>query len=188
MAWPAQLDGNAGVPSTAFRIVLPAESMEYWKPNTTVAAVIERDGRLLMVEEQTADGIRLNQPAGHLDPGESLADAAVREALEETGHRVEPVAFLGAYLATTVPRSTGKPVTYLRHAFICRVVSHDETLALDDGILRAVWMTPDEIVAARHWHRSPLVERTVADFVAGRRFPLDVLYTHPSALGPEAAP
>jgi 8-oxo-dGTP pyrophosphatase MutT (NUDIX family) len=156
--------------------------VDYWKPNTTVAAVVEREGRLLMVEEQTADGVRLNQPAGHLDPGETLADAAVRETLEETGHVVEPVAFIGIYMATTVSSTTGAAVTYLRHAFACRVVSHDPGRVLDDGILRAVWLTPDEIMARRERHRSPLVERTVVDYLAGRRLPLDVVYTHDSAL------
>ena len=160
--------------------------MDYWKPNTTVAAIVEREGRLLMVEEQTADGIRLNQPAGHLDPGETLVDAAVRETLEETGHVVEPVAFIGIYMATTLSQSSGAPVTYLRHAFACRVVSHDPARALDDGIVRAVWLTPQEIAAMRERHRSPLVERTVADYLAGRRLPLDVVYTHASALRKEA--
>jgi phosphatase NudJ len=162
--------------------LLGEPGVDYWKPNTTVAAVIEREGRLLMVEEQTADGIRLNQPAGHLDPGETLADAAVRETLEETGHVVEPVAFLGIYMASTISQSTGTPVTYLRHAFACRVVSHDPARPLDDGILRAIWLTPEEIAARRDRHRSPLVERTLADYLAGRRLPLDVVFTHDSAL------
>jgi 8-oxo-dGTP pyrophosphatase MutT (NUDIX family) len=157
--------------------------MNYWKPNTTVAAVVEREGRLLMVEEQTADGIRLNQPAGHLDPGETLAQAAVRETLEETGYRVEPTAFLGIYMATTVSGSTGTAVTYLRHAFACRVVGHDNQRPLDHGILRAVWLTPEEIAAMGERHRSPLVGRTITDYLAGRRLPLDVVFTHPSALG-----
>jgi phosphatase NudJ len=164
--------------STFFAVV---GRMDHWKPNATVAAVIERAGRLLMVEEQTADGLRLNQPAGHLEPGETLAQGAVREALEETGHRVEPVAFLGVYMARSVSATSGDAITYVRHAFVCRVVSHDARRPLDHGIVRAVWMTPDEIAAAVGRHRSPLVARTVADFVAGRRYPLELVYTDPSA-------
>lgn len=156
--------------------------MDYWKPDATVAAFVERDGRLLMVEERSADGLRLNQPAGHLDPGESLAQAAVREALEETGYLVEPVAFLGVYMASSVSASSGDTVTYLRHGFVCRVVSHDPSRRLDDGIVRALWMTPAEIGAARERHRSPLVERGLSDFVAGRRYPLELVYTDPSSL------
>ncbi len=156
--------------------------MAYWKPNSTVAAVVERDGRLLMVEEHTAEGLRLNQPAGHLDPGESLQDAAVRETLEETGWRVEPVALLGLYMARYANAKEGVDVTYLRHAFVCRALTHDAARPLDEGIVRAVWMTPDEILAARERHRSPAVARTVLDFVAGRRFPLDLIWTHPDAV------
>jgi 8-oxo-dGTP pyrophosphatase MutT (NUDIX family) len=163
--------------------------MTYWKPNSTVAAVVQRDdGRLLMVEEETGDGVRLNQPAGHLDPGETLAQAAVRETLEETGWHVEPVALLGLYMGRYASASQGVDVTYLRHAFVCRPLSHDASRPLDTGIVRAVWMTADEIVAAGARHRSPLVARTLADFVAGRRFPLDIVWTHPDALGGARAP
>jgi 8-oxo-dGTP pyrophosphatase MutT (NUDIX family) len=163
--------------------------MDYWKPNATVAAVVERDGRLLMVEERTAHGLRLNQPAGHLDPGESLAQAAVRETLEETGWQVEPVALLGLYMARYENAAEGVDVTYLRHAFVCRPLSHDAQRALDHPVVRALWMTPGEILEARDRHRSPLVERTVADFVAGRRHPLDLVWSPPSALyGRAAAP
>lgn len=156
--------------------------MACWKPNATVACVVERDGRLLMVEEHTADGLRLNQPAGHLDPGETLAQAAVRETLEETGWHVEPVALLGLYMARYANAAEATDVTYLRHAFVCRAVSHDAARALDDGIVGAAWMTPDEILAARARHRSPLVERAVLDWRAGRRFPLDLIWTDPGVL------
>ncbi len=158
--------------------------MAYWKPNSTVAAVVERDGRLLMVEEHTADGLRLNQPAGHLDPLESLQDAAVRETLEETGWHVEPIALLGLYMARHRNDREGVDVTYLRHAFVCRPLSHDASRPLDTGIVRALWMTPDEILAARARHRSPLVERTVLDWAGGRRFPLDLIRTDPGAVAP----
>jgi 8-oxo-dGTP pyrophosphatase MutT (NUDIX family) len=157
--------------------------MSDWKPSSTVAAVVERDGRLLMVEEHTPDGLRLNQPAGHLDPGETLQDAAVRECLEETGWRVEPVALQGLYMGRYASAREGVDVTYLRHAFVCRPLSHDADRPLDHGIVRALWMTPAEILAAEDRHRSPLVARTVHDFVSGRRFPLDLVWTHPDALG-----
>jgi phosphatase NudJ len=160
---------------------------DVWKPNATVAAVVERDGRLLMVEEQTPQGLRLNQPAGHLDPGESLQQAAVRETLEETGWHVEPVALLGLYMARHQDAAAGTDVTYLRHAFVCHPSAHDAARPLDHGIVRAFWLTPDEILAARARHRSPLVERTVADFLAGRRHPLDLVWSHPSALYPPPA-
>jgi 8-oxo-dGTP pyrophosphatase MutT (NUDIX family) len=161
--------------------------MGYWKPNSTVAAVVERDGRLLMVEEHTSDGLRLNQPAGHLDPGESLAQAAVRETLEETGWHVEAVALQGLYMARYRSAREGVDVTYLRHAFVCRPLSHDAARPLDTGIVRALWMTPDEILAAPGRHRSPAVERTVRDWLAGRRFPLDLIWTSPDAIDPPPA-
>jgi 8-oxo-dGTP pyrophosphatase MutT (NUDIX family) len=161
--------------------------MADWKPNATVAAVVERDGRLLMIEEHTSEGLRLNQPAGHLDPGESLQQAAVREALEETGWHVEPTAVLGLYMARYASVKDGVDVTYLRHAFVCRPLSHDAARPLDIGIVRALWMTPDEILAERARHRSPVVERTVRDWLAGRRFPLDLIWTHPDAVRPRPA-
>lgn len=168
-------------------IVARLESgMDYWKPNVTVAALVEHDGRLLMVEEQTPEGLRLNQPAGHLDPGESLQDAAVRETLEETGWRVEPVAFLGLYMARYANARTGVDVTYLRHAFVCRPIDHDPGRPLDAPVLRALWLTPEEILAESARHRSPAVERTVRDWLSGRRFPLDLVWTDPGAIaGPQ---
>jgi 8-oxo-dGTP pyrophosphatase MutT (NUDIX family) len=156
--------------------------MDYWKPNTTVAALIERDGELLMIEEHTPEGVRLNQPAGHLDQGETLQQAAVREALEETGWTVEPVALQGVYMSRYAHAASGTDVTYLRHVFVCRALAHDPARALDTGIVRALWMSPQAILAAADRHRSPLVARTVLDWQAGRRFPLDLIWTHPSAL------
>jgi 8-oxo-dGTP pyrophosphatase MutT (NUDIX family) len=158
--------------------------MEYWKPSVTVAAVVERDGRFLMVEEHTGEGLRLNQPAGHLDPGESLQQAVVREALEETAHRVEPSACVGVYMSRY--RGGDADVTYLRFAFACRVLAAEPQRPLDAGIVRAVWLTPGEIRARQALHRSPLVMRTVDDYLAGRRYPLDLVFTHPSCLAPHA--
>jgi len=163
--------------------------MADWKPSTTVAAVVEQGGRLLMIEEHTADGLRLNQPAGHLDPGETLVQAAVRETLEETGWTVAPQAVLGTYMARYANASRGIDVTYLRHTFVCSPVSHDPCRALDTGIVRALWLTPDEILATPERHRSPLVSRAVLDWLAGRRYPLELVWTHDSALtAPDGAP
>lgn len=158
--------------------------MDYWKPNVTVAALIEREGRLLMIEERTPEGLRLNQPAGHLDPGESLQQAVVREALEESAWQVEPTALLGLYLSRYAHAASGTDVTYLRHAFVCQAMAEVPGRALDTGIERVVWMTPQEVLDCEPRHRSPLVARTVVDYLAGRRFPLDLIWTHPSALAP----
>jgi 8-oxo-dGTP pyrophosphatase MutT (NUDIX family) len=156
--------------------------MDYWKPNVTVAALVERGGKFLMVEEQTRDGLRLNQPAGHLDPGESLGQAAVRETLEETAHHVEPVSWTGAYMGRYTNEATDTDVTYLRFAFVCRVVAHDPSRPLDRGIVRAIWLSAAEIRARADMHRSPLVQKTLDDYLAGKRLPLDALYTHPSCV------
>ena len=142
-----------------------------WKPNTTVAAVIERDGKFLLVEEETDVGIRLNQPAGHLDEGESLVAACSREALEETAWHFQPKALVGVYQWMRPQRD----VTYLRFAFAGELGSHEPERRLDDGILRAVWLTPTELAACREKHRSPLVLQCVEDWLAGRRFALDLI-------------
>jgi 8-oxo-dGTP pyrophosphatase MutT (NUDIX family) len=142
-----------------------------WKPNVTVAALIERDGRFLLVEEETEDGLRFNQPAGHLDAGESLAAACAREALEETAWSFTPTALVGIY---QWPRPQGD-ITYLRFAFAGELGAHEDGRMLDAGILRAVWMTSDEIRATAERHRSPLVWQCVADYLAGRRYPLDLV-------------
>jgi 8-oxo-dGTP pyrophosphatase MutT (NUDIX family) len=154
-----------------------------WKPNVTVAAVVERDGRFLMVEEHTPDGLRLNQPAGHLDPAESLEQAVVRETLEETGQRVQAMACTGVYLSRYRHAAQAIDVTYLRFAFACRWLAHEDR-ALDHGIVRALWLTPEEIRARAAEHRSPQVQRSVDDHLAGRRYPLDLIHTHPDCLLP----
>ena len=147
-----------------------------WKPNVTVAAMVERDGRFLLVEEDTAHGRRFNQPAGHLESGESLTDAVARETLEETAHAFKPTALLGVYQY----HHPGDAVTYLRFAFTGEITAHETSRALDQGIVRAAWLTPEEIRREAPRHRSPLVLRCVEDFLAGRRYPLAVLYHHPS--------
>ena len=146
-----------------------------WKPNVTVAAVIERDGRFLLVEEHTADGLRLNTPAGHLDPGESPADGCAREALEETAHRFTPTSLVGIYLARS--RRKEEDVTYLRFAFTGTLGAFEADRTLDDGIVRTLWMTLDEIRASVARHRSPLLVQCIEDHVAGRRYPLSLIHT-----------
>lgn len=150
-----------------------------WTPSVTVAAVIERQGRFLLVEEETSDGVRFNQPAGHLDPLESLQQAVVRETLEETAHDFTPTALIGMYMSRYVSARTNRDVTYLRFTFAGTVGKQHEQ-ALDAGILRALWMTYDEIVACQPTHRSPLVLRCIDDYLAGVRAPLSLLHTHPS--------
>ncbi len=154
--------------------------MSDWKPNVTVAAVIEHNGEFLLVEEQTVAGVRLNQPAGHLEPGETLECACVREALEETAHHVEVVAGIGVYLARFVHEASGTDVTYLRFAFACRLAAReggarDTNRSLDQGILRTHWMRGEDLRARISDHRSPLVMQVVDDYLAGQRFDPSVL-------------
>ena len=151
-----------------------------WKPSVTVAAVIEREGRYLLVEEHTPEGLRLNNPAGHLDPGESPADGCAREALEETTHRFVPTALVGVYLSRFQRPATGEDITYLRFAFCGELGDVVPGRMLDDGIVRTLWLTPDEVRASVARHRSPLVLRCMEDHLAGRRFPLDTVTTDPS--------
>lgn len=149
----------------------PTAIVRTWKPNVTVAAVIERAGKFLMVEEQTDDGIRFNQPAGHLDENESLVMACRREVLEETAWHFEPRELIGIY---QWQRPAGD-ITYLRFAYCGELGAHEPHRPLDDGILRAVWMSAHELQEPRNRHRSPLVMQCVDDYLAGRRFPLDLV-------------
>ena len=155
-----------------------------WKPNVTVAALIERDGHFLLVEEDTADGLRLNNPAGHLDPGESPIQACIREVLEETAHDFTPTAVVGVYLNRFRRTRTGDDITYLRFAFAGQLGTHHGWRALDEGIVRTVWMTPEEIRATRDRHRSPLLLRCLEDYLAGQRFALSLVHTDASVLQP----
>jgi 8-oxo-dGTP pyrophosphatase MutT (NUDIX family) len=145
-----------------------------WKPSVTVAAIAERDGRFLLVEEHTNRGQCFNQPAGHLDPGESLIQAVTRETLEETACTFEPTGLLGVYQY----HSSTDDVTYIRFAFTGNISGPEPDRPLDTGIIRALWLTPQEIRRETPRHRSPLVMRCVDDYLAGRRLPLDVLYHH----------
>ena len=155
-----------------------------WKPNVTVAALIEREGHFLLVEEDTADGLRLNNPAGHLDPGESPIQACIREVLEETAHDFTPTAVVGVYLNRFRRTRTGDDITYLRFAFAGQLGTHHGWRALDEGIVRTVWMTPEEIRATRDRHRSPLLLRCLDDYLAGQRFSLNLVHTDASVLQP----
>ena len=152
------------------------------KPAVTVASIIERDGLFLMIEEETSDGRRINQPAGHLDPGESLIDAVVRETREEAATAFKPTHLVGTYLSRYMSIRRGVPVTYLRFAFAGELIAQfDEPL--DTGIIRAMWMSYDELVATQQQHRSELILRCIDDYLAGSRIPLSAIYTDSSVKG-----
>jgi 8-oxo-dGTP pyrophosphatase MutT (NUDIX family) len=147
----------------------------FWQPDVTVATIVVDAGRLLMVEESVGGRLVLNQPAGHLEPDESIQDAAVRETREETGWDVRLTAFVGAYQWKS-PGDASRPGRhFLRFAFAAAPIRHDPARTLDEGIVRALWMTPAELEAAVDRHRSPLVWNVVADHLSGRRHPLDLL-------------
>src|SRR5579864_237652 len=154
---------------------------ETWAPHVTVAAIVERDGRFLVVEEHTSDGARLNQPAGHLEAGETLVQAVIRETLEETAHPFAPEALVGVYMAHFGrPQSEG--ITYLRFTFCGTSREPAQDRALDPDIVRTLWMSADELRACPERHRTPLVMQCIDDYLAGRRFPLDFVRTH--SVGP----
>ena len=163
--------------------------IRHFKPSVTVAAVIARDfdgvQKFLLVEEQTRDGLKLNNPAGHLDPGESLANGCARETLEETAWHFTPTAIVGVYMSRFQRANASEPggqedITYLRFAFCGELGSHVEGQALDVGIVRAVWLTADEIRACVEVHRSPLLLTCLEDYLAGKRFPLGLVTTDES--------
>ena len=153
---------------------------ERWKPSVTVAAIIERDGKFLLVEEHTPEGLKLNNPAGHLDPGESLAEGCARETLEETTHTFCPIALVGVYMSRMRRASTGEDITYLRFAFCGDLGDAQAGRTLDHGIVRTLWMTPQEVRDSSARHRSPLLLRCLEDYLAGQRLPLSLLYSDPS--------
>ncbi|MDB5931819.1 MAG: hydrolase [Polaromonas sp.] len=161
-----------------------------WKPNVTVAAVIAQDfdgvQKFLLVEEETRDGLMLNNPAGHLDMGESPLQGCVRETLEETAFHFTPTAIVGIYFSRFERTQPGQAepldITYLRFAFCGELGAHVAGQALDEGIVRTLWQTADEIRAGTARHRSPLLLTCVEDYLAGKRFPLDLITTDPSVL------
>lgn len=147
-----------------------------------MAAIIEQAGKFLLVEEETSDGVRFNQPAGHLDPDESLETAVSREVLEETAYDFTPDSLVGVYMSRYVSSRNNENVTYLRFTFAGTLGKLHEQ-PLDDGIIRTVWMSYEELLACKDTHRSPLVLQCVNDYLAGKRSPLDVIFTHPSISG-----
>lgn len=149
--------------------------MSRYRPNTTVAVIIENQGKLLFVEEAPEGRPALNQPAGHIEQGESLAQAAVREALEETGHKVELTSYLGLYTYTAPSNGT----TYHRHCFIADSVSYDPEYDLDRAITGTHWLTLDELKKSGQ-ARSPLVIKCAEDYLAGKCYPLELIYEHPN--------
>ena len=160
-----------------------------WKPSVTVAAIISRntDGiqQFLLVEEHTPEGLKLNNPAGHLDPEESPQQGVVREVLEETTCGFVPTCLVGTYLSRFRRLTPGDDVTYVRFAFAGTVGEPDATRQLDDGIVRTLWLTLFELRNSTEHHRSPLVLKCVEDFVAGRRYPLESITTDASIYAPE---
>jgi len=154
---------------------------ERWNPSVTVAAIVEKEGRYLLIEEHTLEGLRLNNPAGHLDPGESLIEACARECLEETAHPFKPKQLMGVYQSRFHRAAkNGKPaqeITYVRFAFSGDISSRVAGQALDDGIVRVIWMSLAEVRASAALHRSPLVLQCIEDHAKGQRFPLDLIHT-----------
>jgi 8-oxo-dGTP pyrophosphatase MutT (NUDIX family) len=151
-----------------------------WKPNVTVAAIIEQDGKFMLVEEETSNGLMLNNPAGHLDAGEAPVAACIREVLEETTYGFTPTHLVGVYMSRTRRVRTGQDTTYLRFAF-CGVLGDVQPGAeLDTGIVRTLWMTAEEIRDSVARHRTPLLLRCVEDYLAGQRLPLNAIFTDSS--------
>ena len=159
-----------------------------WKPSVTVAAVIARNNagvtEFLLVEEHTPDGLRLNNPAGHLDPGESPLEGCARETLEETAFHFKPTALVGVYLSRFEKPLPGQAqtedITYLRFAFCGELGEFMDGQALDDGIVRKVWLSAEAIRASAERHRSPLLIKCMDDYLAGQRHSLDVITTDAS--------
>lgn len=144
---------------------------QQWKPNVTVAAIIERDGHFLLVEEEADGGVLINQPAGHLEHGESLLEAARREVREETGHEFEPRSLVGVYLYPN-PRVG---ITYLRFCFEGSARPPSIKTELDQGIIRTLWLNRDAIGKLGDRLRSSMVTRCIDDYLSGQRYSLDLL-------------
>ncbi len=143
-----------------------------WKPNVTVAAIVENDGKYLLVQEYSDDRLVFNQPAGHLEKGESLIEAVKREVKEETAWDFEPESVTGIYMYP----NHSKQLTYLRVSFQGKVLDHDPRQELDDGILRAVWLSKEEIESRMEEMRSTMVLKCINDYLAGNAFPLEMLH------------
>jgi 8-oxo-dGTP pyrophosphatase MutT (NUDIX family) len=146
--------------------------MTDWYAHVTVATVVEKDGRFLVVEERIDGELLINQPAGHLEPGEDLLQAAVRETLEETGWRVQLESLLGLALYT----APGNGITYHRTTFHASALTLESDRVLDAGIERALWLNYEELQARSGKMRSPLVLAAVEQYRNGRHYPLDLIY------------
>ena len=160
----------AAFPVQCIMVDFPATS-EVWRPHVTVACVVADGDRYLMVEEEVGGRVAYNQPAGHLDDGESLVAAAMRETLEETGWTVVLEHLIGIHQWRSSEHGEG----VVRFSFAARAVSHDASRPLDTGILRALWLTRGEIAALGERLRSPLVLRSIDAWLAGQRLPLPAL-------------
>tara|TARA_R110001592_G_C12925280_1_gene728908 strand:+ start:373 stop:825 length:453 start_codon:yes stop_codon:yes gene_type:complete len=145
-----------------------------WTPHATVAAIVERNGRFLFVEEMSNGKIVFNQPAGHVDENESLQDATIRETLEESGWNVKPTKIVGIYTYT----APSNDVTYYRFCYVCEALSEVPNAKLDSDILAAHWFTLDEVKAKQDQLRGPLVMKCLEDYLAGKSYPLDLVYEH----------
>ena len=139
-----------------------------WKPNVTVAAIVRRDDKYLLVEEESQNGPVLNQPAGHLEQGESLIDAVIRETLEESACLIEPEHLIGTYLWHHAEKDT----TFLRFTFSGQLVESRPNQPLDEGIIRALWMTREEIEDEKERLRSPVILQSIDDYLDGQAQPL----------------
>ena len=167
------------------RLPMSRLRLSRFSPSVTVAAIVEEGGRFLLVEEHTPEGLKLNNPAGHVDEGESPQQAVVREALEETARVFTPTALVGVYLSRFQRPATGEDVTYVRFAYAGTVGDELTGRRYDEGIVRTLWLTPDELRASRDRHRSPLVMQCIEDHLAGRRHPLDLVNADASITAPE---
>ena len=158
-----------------------------WKPSVTVAGIIEQRGQFLLVEEETPEGVMLNNPAGHLELGESPEQACIREVLEETAFAFAPQHLVGVYLSRfqrIISPNSLEDITYMRFAFCGNLGLHNPTLKLDTGIIRTVWLSIDEIRNSRSIHRSPLLLRCAEDYLRGQRYPMSTLFTDNSIYSP----
>ena len=153
--------------------------MMIWKPHVTVAAIAENEGKFLIVEERVDGQMVYNQPAGHLDSGESLIEAVIRETLEETAWTFQPEALVGIQLWRHPVHSE----SYLRFSFFGSCYEHNTNRPLDDGIEDVLWLTRDQLIDNNHRLRSPMVLRTIDDYLEGRRYSLDILEHIASDIG-----
>ena len=164
---------------TTYSTAAPDDDAEVWRPHVTVATVVPRDGRFLLVEEDVRGRVVLNQPAGHLEPDESLQAAAVRETLEETGWHVALTCLLGVQQWHS---PSGRQ--FVRFTFAAEPLRHEPARPLDGGILRTLWLDRDEVAAAAARLRSPMVLASIDDWLTGPRLPLDAIRQLASSTGP----